>query len=90
MGVSFNDPERNRSWAEAEKYGFELWTDRDRTLALAYGASSSRSALAPSRITVLLDAEGDLVQRWDKVDVGTHPEEVLDAARARFGVAPAP
>ncbi len=38
------------------------------------------------RITVLVRPDGNVERIWEKVDVRTHPGEVLDAIRA----APAP
>ncbi len=81
MGVSFNKPEKNAEWAVAERYAFELWTDADKALALHYGAVGSKMAPVPGRITVILDDEGELVLRYDSVDVGTHPADVLEDLR---------
>lgn len=88
VGVSFNKIEKNRAWASSQSFPFELWSDRNRELALHYGAASSPRAFAPSRITVLLDASGALLLRYDKVDVGTHPGDVLEDCRALLGPAP--
>ncbi len=85
VGVSFNKPEKNRGWAEAEGYPFPLWSDDDKALALHYGAVGNKLMPVPSRITLILDAQGQLVLRYDDVNVGTHPGDVLDDCRALFG-----
>ncbi len=85
VGVSFNKPEKNRDWSEHEKFQFPLWSDEDKDLALHYGAVSTRLSPVPGRITVILDAEGTQVLRYDSVDVGAHPAEVLEDCERLFG-----
>jgi peroxiredoxin Q/BCP len=34
-----------------------------------------------ARITYLIDADGTVAKRWDKVSVGTHADEVLEAVK---------
>jgi peroxiredoxin Q/BCP len=84
VGVSFNKPEKNAEWAAHEGFQFPLWTDQDKALALRYGSISTRLAPVPGRVTVILDREGRLVKRYDDVDVGTHPAEVLEDCEALF------
>lgn len=79
MGVSFDDPSTNLQWAQQEGFTFELWTDTDRTLALTYGAATSANQAYANRITVLLDADGDVqLEYLDHISVGTHPGRVLE------------
>ena len=76
----------NHAWSVEEGFGFELWTDDDKDLALYYGAISDTSAAAPSRITVLLDATGTLALEYtDGISVGTHPKDVLQDCETLFG-----
>jgi thioredoxin-dependent peroxiredoxin len=35
-----------------------------------------------ARITYLIDADGKVAKRWDKVSVATHADEVLEAVKA--------
>jgi peroxiredoxin len=88
VGVSFNKPEKNAPWAQAEGFQFPLWSDEDKALALHYGAVRSRLSPVPGRITVVLDAQGQLVLRYDDVDVGAHPADVLEDCEALFGATP--
>lgn len=85
VGVSFDDPDTNRAWADREGFGFELWTDDDKTLALYYGAASSPSAGFASRVTKILDASGTLVLEYEVSSIGTHPAQVLEDCIALFG-----
>lgn len=85
MGVSFDSPSKNNSWAEDEGFSFELWTDDDKTLALTYGAIEDSSAPWADRVTRILDADGVLLVEYDKVSVGTHPAKVLEDCQLLFG-----
>lgn len=86
MGVSFDEPATNLAWAQEEGFDFELWTDTDRTLALTYGAATSASQSYANRITVLLDASGDVqLQYLDHISVGTHPQRVYEDCQQLYG-----
>ncbi len=87
VGVSFGSPSTLSAWAEDEGFQYELWQDDDATLAVHYGAASSTSAWAPSRRTVLLDADGDhiLTYEVDMWGIGDHPADVLEDCQAIFG-----
>lgn len=85
IGVGFDSPEDNQAWAEAEGFAFELWSDTDKTLALAYGAAADASAYFPQRVTVVLDGAGDLALEYAVTDFGTHPSQVLEDVTALFG-----
>ena len=88
VGVGFDSPEENQAWAEEEVYAFEIWTDDDKTLALTYGSVESKSEGTPGRVTMLLDASGELALEYKvSLNLGTHPEEVLSDARALFSEA---
>ncbi len=84
--MSFDDPDENADWREEEGFEYELWSDADRVLALAYGAASSSSQTIASRITVILDADGVLVLEYlSDINLGTHPIEVLEDCEILFG-----
>jgi len=55
----------------AEKYG--VWQKRS-----MYG----RSFMGVARTTYLIDKDGTIAKRWDKVKVDSHAEEVLEAVNA--------
>lgn len=85
VGVSFDQPSKNQAWAEDEGFAFELWSDLDRTLAMHYGAASSPTQGAASRVTKVLGADGQLLLEYSGVSVATHPTEVLSDCRLFFG-----
>ncbi|MBR57024.1 MAG: hypothetical protein CMH54_03085 [Myxococcales bacterium] len=69
----------------SQEYLYEVWTDSDKTLALYYGAVTSDLMPFPSRITRLLDAEGNLILEYNTVSVDGHPQAVLDDCTKIFG-----
>jgi peroxiredoxin len=84
--VSFDSPEDNQAFADAEGFGYDLWTDETRALALHYGAAASASQGYASRVTVLLDDNGDLLLTYNPGgDLSTHPIDVLDDCQILFG-----
>ena len=74
----FQDPGTNNAWVEDQGYQFEVWTDDERTLSVTYGAASSVNAFFPDRVTVLLDADGELLLEYMTVSIDVHPQQVLD------------
>jgi thioredoxin-dependent peroxiredoxin len=70
------------------KYGldFPLASDEARTMLETYGvwvekSMYGRKYMGIARITYLIDGDGIVAKRWDKVSVGTHADEVLEAVR---------
>ena len=85
VGVGFDSPEANSAWLEAENFLFELWTDDDKALALYYGAAESTDATYPSRLTRILNSEGEMILEYNAVNVATSPAEVLSDCIILFG-----
>jgi len=85
VGASFNDPERNANWIQEQNYQYEVWTDTNKALAIAFGAAS-RGSFVPSRVTVILNAQGQAEVIFNPVsDIGNHPGQVLEDCRTLFG-----
>lgn len=83
VGVSFNKPEKNAEWVADQSFPYEVWSDTERALAVQLGAGGPKAAF-PRRITRVLDASGQVVLAYDDVNVGAHPEQVLQDCTARF------
>lgn len=63
-----------------------MWTDDDRALSLAYEAIFEADQFFVSRVTVILDAEGAALVRYDEgTGSGGHPGEVLEDCTLLFG-----
>lgn len=70
----------------AQKYGltFPLLADEDHMVMEKYGVWQEKSNygkkyMGIARTTYLIDADGKVQQRWDKVKVDGHADEVLKA-----------
>ena len=89
--MSFSRPSKLAKWAQDQKFAYELWSDKSRVLAIHYDASSTRLAPLPSRVTRLLDNQGNVLLEYsDGLDVGTHPQDVLDDCLLLFGASEDP
>jgi len=86
VAVGFDSPTKDEAWAEAEGFDFEVWTD-DHTLALYYGAATSPTQSHPTRLTFILDADGNEVLEYHDVNLnlGEHPARVLHDCGVLFG-----
>ena len=87
LGVSVLDEKSKTKFAEKYDLNFPLLADSDHAVADEYGAWQERSMygrkyMGVARVTYLIGADGKVVQRWDKVKVEGHAEEVLAAVNA--------
>ena len=87
LGVSILDEASKAKFAKKYDLTFPLLADADHQVADKYGAWQKRSMYGRSymgiaRTTYLIGPDGKVVQRWDKVKVDGHAEEVLAAAQA--------
>ena len=84
LGVSVLDEESKARFAEKYDLNFPLLADADHEVADKYGAWQKRSLygrqfMGVARTTYLIGPDGKVVQRWDKVKVDGHADEVLAA-----------
>jgi peroxiredoxin Q/BCP len=77
LGVSFDTPAENRAFAEKCEFPFLLLSDPDHEIGLAYHAAHDRDQAFADRITYLIDPEGKIAKAYARVDVQSHPAEVL-------------
>jgi peroxiredoxin Q/BCP len=77
FGVSFDTEAENRAFAEKFDFNYPLLCDTDRSMGLAYGACDAADAGCAKRISIVIDADGNVEQVIDPVDAGTHPETLL-------------
>ena len=87
LGVSVLDEKSKATFAEKYDLNFPLLADADHEVADTYGAWQERSMygrkyMGVARVTYLIGADGKVAQRWDKVKVEGHAEEVLAAVSA--------
>jgi peroxiredoxin Q/BCP len=77
VGVSFDSPEDNATFARRHEFGFPLLSDANHTVALAFGACSGPDARYPDRVSFLIDENGMIERVYDQVDPRDHPARVL-------------
>ena len=78
LGVSLDDVESHKEFAEKYSLPFPLLADTKGTTADAYGVKSRMLGLTlAKRQTFLIDPNGDVAIHYEKVDPDTHSKEVL-------------
>ena len=84
LGVSILDEKSKAKFATKHGLTFPLLADPDHEVAEKYGVWQEkmrygRKYMGIVRTTYLIDAEGKVARRWDKVSVDGHAEDVLSA-----------
>jgi peroxiredoxin Q/BCP len=87
LGVSILDEKSKARFAGRHGITFPLLADADHATAEKYGVWQEKSRYGRTymgivRTTYLIGPDGKIVQRWDKVKVDGHAEEVAKAAAA--------
>jgi peroxiredoxin Q/BCP len=87
VAVSVLDSASKAKFAKKHALNFPLLADEDHAVAEKYGAWQEKSMygkkyMGVARITYLIDPAGKVARRWDKVSVGTHAGEVMEAVKA--------
>lgn len=86
LGVSLDDEESHKAFAEKHGLPFPLLADTKGSTADAYGVKSRLMGMTlAKRQTFLIDPEGNVVKHYEKVDPETHAREILaDLAKLRM------
>ena len=83
LGVSFDDVESHRKFAENYDLPFPLLADTEGNAAEAYGVKTKMLGMTiAKRQTFLIDPAGNLAKHYDKVKPETHSAEVLTDLKA--------
>jgi peroxiredoxin Q/BCP len=77
FGVSTDDVESHRAFAEEHELPFPLLADTEATVADAYGVAHEGGYAR--RVTFIVNAEGNIARVFEDVDPGVHADEVLSA-----------
>jgi peroxiredoxin Q/BCP len=90
LGVSVLDSTSKAKFANKYNLTFPLLADPDHQVAEKYGAWQEKSRygrkyMGVARITYLIDEQGKVAHRWDKVKPVGHAEDVLEALKAVSG-----
>lgn len=76
-GVSCDPLDRIAEFAARENFPFLLLCDRDRAVALAYGACDNEKAAHAARMSFLIDPSGLIERIYSQVDPRDHAARVL-------------
>lgn len=78
LGVSLDDIESHRDFAEKHGLPFPLLADSEGKAADAYGVKTKKIGFQfAKRETFLIDPAGNLIKHYEKVKPKTHSEDVL-------------
>ena len=82
LGVSLDDVESHKAFAENHGLPFPLLADTEGTAADAYGVKTKWAGFTiAKRQTFIIDPEGRVVKHYQKVKPDVHAEEVLAALK---------
>jgi thioredoxin-dependent peroxiredoxin len=76
LGVSLDDQEKHKQFTEKENLNFPLLVDKDGVISKAYGVPL-HDGLYPSRWSFLINKEGKIVKKYEKVDPRTNSADLL-------------
>ena len=83
LGVSLDDVESHKRFAEDYDLPFPLLADPEGTSAEAYGVKTKFAGMTlAKRQTFIIDPDGNLAKHYEKVDPDTHSAELLSALEA--------
>lgn len=80
VGMSFDTPEENKFFADAYQFTFPILSDAERKVGEAYGTKRPDDhewAIAPRRLSFLIDPEGKIFKTYKVQDLAGHADEVL-------------
>lgn len=87
LGASFDTPQENVAFREAQQFPFELLSDVDRSVGRLFGverAVGEKYSEYPKRHSYLIDPDGVIRRAYDVSDVAGHAAQVLaDVAELR-------
>ena len=83
LGVSPDQIERLKKFADKDEINFRLLSDEDHAVAEKYGVWGlkkfmGREFMGILRTTFIIDREGRLIHIMDKVNTKTHHDDVID------------
>jgi peroxiredoxin Q/BCP len=80
LGISVDPPADNLLFKDKFAFNFDLLSDEDGSVTLAYGANrEDPSQPRAKRITYVIDPDGRIARVYADVTPEGHPREVLEA-----------
>jgi thioredoxin-dependent peroxiredoxin len=80
FGASFDTPEENKAFHDAQEFPFPLLSDVDHAVGSVYGVTRAPDhpyANYPERISYLIDPSGAIAKSYAVTDIATHAADVL-------------
>jgi thioredoxin-dependent peroxiredoxin len=80
FGASFDPPEDNKAFREAQQFPFALLSDVDKTVGALYQVirdPDHKYANFPERHSYLIDPTGKIAKTYDVTDVAGHAASVV-------------
>lgn len=77
LGISTDAPAANAKFKAKYDFPFDLLSDEDKSVSLAYGAVEDTSAKSAKRISYLIGPDGKIRKAYATVKAADHPEQVL-------------
>lgn len=77
LGISFDSVKSNTAFAEKFDYPFQLLSDPERKVGLAYGACESPKDRYAKRITYVIGPDGKIEQAIETKDPAGQAESLL-------------
>lgn len=76
LGVSYDSPAANGAFRTKFSFPYDLLSDADGKMSVAYGVSEPGAARSP-RKSVLVGPDGSVAVAYDTVAPAEHPDAVL-------------
>ena len=83
LGVSVDSTASHQKFTEKYRLPFPLLADTDKSVSKAYGVLNEKSNMS-RRVTFLIDEHGKIIKTFQTVKPDQHPQEILDALRAKL------
>ena len=77
VGVSYDSPTDNGAFREKFSFPYDLLSDEEGVVSIAFGVSEPDSARSP-RKSVLIGPDGKVATTYDNVTPADHPGQVID------------
>jgi len=74
--VSFDTPEANRAFQKKFGFPYDLCSDADKSVTVAYGVTDADAPRA-KRMSVLIGPDGKVAAAYEQVTPADHPDQVL-------------
>ncbi len=75
FGVSFDSPEKLKSFKSKYQLPFTLISDEDKSISKTFGA---KGLFFPKRKTIVINQDGIVEHVFEKVSIESHPQDIIN------------